>query len=226
MIRYHEIFNSDTLNIFTDASTKNIRGETIGLPGFVAVVGDKIVNQKIIALRDSTNNQAEIYAIKMAVEFALQYRSNVKVINIFSDSMISVYSLREWIFKWVNNIKDYNFINSSNKEVTHQSIIMSIVLTILENNLEVSLYHNRGHFNPNNKAEVKEFIDKFKEINILRDEISTSIAIHIMKYNDMIDNNTRNFIRNLSIKDIEKLSVLEYGANTFDINRYRYLLNI
>lgn len=226
MIRYHEVFNKDTLNIFTDASTKTIKGETLGLPGYVAVVGDEVISQKVIVLRSSTNNQSEIYAIKMAVEFALQHRDKVKVINIFSDSMISIYSLREWVFKWVNNIQNDNFMNSSNKEVSHQSIIMSIIRTILENNLKINLYHNRGHFNPNNKKEVAEFVSKFKEINMLKDDISTSIAIHIMKYNDMIDNASRDFIKGLPINDIDKLSILEYRADNFDINQYRYLLNI
>ena len=69
MIKCNSIFNDKTLNIFTDASVLKTEKETIGSPGYVAVIGENIVDQKSIILRESTNNESELYAINMAIHW-------------------------------------------------------------------------------------------------------------------------------------------------------------
>ena len=62
MIQYNYFFNKNTLNLFTDASTKNIEDkETIVAPGYVAVVDDEMLQTDVRILRESTNNQSELY---------------------------------------------------------------------------------------------------------------------------------------------------------------------
>ena len=126
MIKYKDVFNEKTLNIFSDASIYNHNGETIGAPGIVAVIGNNIINKETRILRDTTNSESELYGIYMAIQFALQYRDKVEVINIFSDSQFAVFGLREWIFKWVNNIQNDRLYNSSKKEVAHQNLFRII----------------------------------------------------------------------------------------------------
>ena len=84
MIKYTDIFNDKTLNIFTDASVYKTQNETLGAPGYVAVIGENIVDERSIILRESTNNESELYAIFMAIQFALLNRDKVQVINIHS----------------------------------------------------------------------------------------------------------------------------------------------
>ncbi len=223
MIHYRQIFNNKTLNIFTDASTKNVKGNIITAPGYVAVVGDNIVYQDIRILNKSSISEAELYAILMAIQYALINKDKFEVINIFSDSQFAVFGLREWIFNWINNIKDDKIYNSSNKLVAHQSLFMNIIYIILEYDLKINIYHNRGHFNEN---KIDEFIELFKKHNFLNDYIGYDTARAIMKYNDHIDNNTR--VRLLDINNSnEKLKMLDYCARSdLDINHYKELLNI
>jgi hypothetical protein len=146
------------------------------------------------------------------------------VINIFSDSQFAVFGLREWIFGWLNNIKNDRLYNSSDRMVANQKIFMNIIYTILDNNLNVSFYHNRGHFK---QSQVDLFIELFTKHNFLNDSIDRKTALAIMYYNDMIDNLTRNIIRNTNIFKYPKLDILDYLArNDLDINHYKKLLNI
>lgn len=222
MIKFESIFNDNTLNIFTDASMYNTKEENIGAPGFVAVIGNKIIAKDAIILRESTNNESEIYAINMGIQFALANRDKVKVINLFSDSQFAVFGLREWIFKWMNNIKDDRIYNSSGKLVANQHIFMNIIYTILEYNLEINIYHNRGHFS---KSQIREFISLFTKHNFLNDYIDYRTASSIMYYNDIVDNYTRDLLKQKVFP--QKLEIPDYAVfEDLDIKQYKKLLNI
>ena len=223
MIKYNDIFNDKTLNIFTDASVYKTKNETLGAPGYVAVIGENIVDEKSIILRESTNNESELYAIFMAIQFALLYREKVQVINIFSDSQFSVYGLREWIFSWINNIRNDRLYNSSGKMVANQHIFMNIIYTILYYDLKVSFYHNRGHFRYD---QVEKFRELFTKHNFLNDYIDAQTAHKIIFYNDRVDNNTRSLLHKTKPFPI-KLEIPDYLArNDLDLNHYKKLLNI
>lgn len=223
MFNYKDIFNDKTLNIFTDASVYKYQGETLGAPGYVAVIGENIVHQNAIILRESTNNESELYAIFMAIQFALYHRNEVEIINIFSDSQFAIYGLREWIFNWIKNIHNDRLYNSSHSLVANQKLFMNIIYTILNTNLSVSLYHNRGHFK---SSQIKEFIHLFTKHNFLNDYIDYKTAYKIMYYNDMVDNNTRSLFHNTK-QFPPKLEITDYLArNDLDMNHYKELLNI
>ena len=223
MIKYESIFNDKTLNIFTDASVLNKLGEIIGCPGFVAVIGNEMIHHNEIILRESTNNESELYAIYMAIQYALFNRDKVEVINIFSDSQFAIYGLREWIFNWLNNIKNDRLYNSSQKLVANQKLFMNIIYTILHHDLKVSFYHNRGHFKYN---QVKEFVKLFTKHNFLNDYLEFAAAYAIIHYNDIVDNNTRSLLHKTQQFPV-KLEIPDYLArNDLDIKHYKELLNI
>ena len=222
MIRYKSVFNKNTLNIFTDASTVNKPNEIIGAPGYIAVIDDIVVNKEIEILRDTSISESELFAIYMAIQYAVVNIKRVGAINIFSDSQFSVYGLREWIFKWVNNIRNDKLYNASGKEVAHQNLFMAIIYTILQYNLPVSFFHNRGHFKYN---QINEFIDLFTKHNFLSENIDREIAKTIIYYNDRIDNETRFVLKKGGYPP--KLNMPEYLARKdLDLDQYKKLLNI
>ena len=223
MIHFNQIFNEKTLNIFTDASMRTFKNEIIGAPGYVAVIGDTMVYEDIRILRESTNSESELYAIYMAIQYALLNRDKVQVINIFSDSQFAIYGLREWIFNWVNNIRNDRLYNSSKKEVAHQTIFMSIIYTILQYNLQISFYHNRGHFT---ETKIDEFRKLFRKHNFLNDDIDLNTARKIMICNNYIDGITRSKLYS-TYNLPDKLQIPDYLArNDLDMNHYKKLLNI
>lgn len=222
MIKCSDIFNDKTLNIFTDASIRVVKDETIGASGYIAVIGNDAIHQDIRVLRESTNNQSEIYAVYMAIQYALLNRDKVKVINIFSDSQFAIFGLREWVFSWMNNIRGDRLYNSSNKPVSNQNIFMAILYTIINYNLEINLYHNMGHYKD---EKVVEFIQLFKKHNQINDYLEKEIGYKIIYFNNKIDMLTRNVLWTTEFPN--KLEILDYYARTdLDMNQYRNLLNI
>ena len=186
------IFNNPNIyNIFTDASIiKTIYGETIGCAGAVGVPSlnseNTIVSTQI--LRNSTNNNSEITAILLGIHMALNVPKNYKI-NLFSDSKICVYGLREWIFNWANNrLPDGTMVSSSGTPVANQNIFLDIINLIIVNKLPINIYHQKGHVT-NTEDSLSNATKVFFESNgILLDK---NDVINISDMNNYIDNYTR-----------------------------------
>jgi len=184
-------YSPKTLNIFCDASIKNMPdGETISCPGAIAVVTDEhgfqtAIEDKFDCLRFSTNNRGELTAILLALQLANKYKDNFYTINIFSDSKISVCGLRDWIFGWVKHLDEEGYmISSSGERVKNQDIIRHIISYVITNNIKFNLYHCKGHVNesggPNNAIKV------FNSSNRL--EVYNMNMIKLMaQFNDKVD---------------------------------------
>jgi ribonuclease HI len=173
-MEYEDIFNDYTLNIFTDASILQLPGEHIGCPGVILAM-TKYGKQYEIPydykiLRNSTNNESEITAILMGVYAGLKLRNEFRTINLFSDSRICIQGLKYWIFNWVNNIRDNKIISSSHKEVANQQIILQIIYTIIENNLRINLYHQKGHVTLDSDSQ-ENAKKVFKETNFITEDV-------------------------------------------------------
>lgn len=88
-------------------------------------------------------------AIKIGIEEGL--KTQRKIINLFSDSQISVKSLKEWIFKWEKNGRHKKILlNSSREEPANSAIIMEIVEMIVKNShVNINIFHQKGHIGEN-----------------------------------------------------------------------------
>lgn len=193
------LFNDYTLNVFTDASVnKNSDGTFDCCSGCTLYHGNTVVSKTQVLL-DSTNNQAEIYAILMGINAAIEYtkeNSGVESVNLFSDSKISIFGLREWITNWSNNVNEKVMYSSSGQPVKNQSIFLDCIYKILDNNFPISLYHVHGHKNPDINKHVEEFKRNFEKYNYLQDShIDINLTRKLMKCNEQIDWITRETLR-------------------------------
>ena len=180
-----------SINIFTDASiTKSIYGETIGCSG--AIYMENTATCKFEISRDSTNNISEITAIKLAVELAIQ--NKLDMVNIWSDSQWSIFGLTKWIRSWMNNMKNYQLMNSSGEEVKNQQIFLCIIKMIVENNLRVNFYHIKGHVNEKDIKSINHAISVFNRSN--NASISRDKMYHAVIMNNMVDRETRLLLEN------------------------------
>jgi ribonuclease HI len=90
-----------------------------------------------------TNNIAELYAIKSAVELILKYNaSDKKKITIYSDSIYSIKSLTIWYSNWKKN----GWRTSNGEEVKNKELIQSI-LTLMKEIPNLKFQHVAGHSN-------------------------------------------------------------------------------
>ena len=203
MFSFDRIFNEKTLNIFTDASVyKDSSGYTISCPGALCVttccsevnILDKDCGEKNLIF-NSTNNDGEISAINLGLFYAIRYGKMFENFNLFSDSNICIQGLTNWIFNWFNNINSEGLmISSSGKPVANQSVISSIYNTIIEMNIPINLYHQKGHVKIDNETLLKKAHKDFKVTNNITEDIDLDIIKCISFYNDIVDVETKDTI--------------------------------
>ena len=237
MLMYDDIFNDRTLNIFTDASMTKIGNETIGCHGIIAVTTNTILERHIFSssnnlhrlgiTRYSTNNDSELRGILQGIFFALEYRNNFEIINLFSDSMISIMGLKVWLNNWIKNTRN-GIMYSTSGEVLNQELIKDIIFTILNNNLSINLFHQKGHVNSKNIERAKQTFIRTNELNC---DVDMKLIEIISNYNDIIDNKTREnlkwYMDNMYQNDIEKEKLSRaicFDIDQFDLKKYNKLI--
>jgi len=237
MLMYNDIFNDRTLNIFTDASMTKYNNETIGCHGVISVTTHTILERRSFSSGDnsrslgitrySTNNDSELRGILQGVFFALKYRNDFEIINLFSDSMISIMGLKVWLNNWVQNVRN-GIMYSTSGEVMNQELIKDIIFTILNNNLSINLFHQKGHVNSKNIQQAKQ---TFIKTNGLNCDVDMKLIETISNCNDIIDNITREnlklYMDNFYQDDInkEKLSrAICFDIDQFNLKKYNKLI--
>lgn len=225
-LKTNQIINGDTLNIFTDASISKLKNMDIvvGGAGSNFYIGDSFVGSDIRILFNTTNNESEITSILLGVMGAIQLRhdySNISSINLFSDSKISVFGLREWIFSWIRSIRDDVMYSSSGQPVANQKIILSIVNIIDKYDLYINIFHVRGHLDSGSQKNVTEFKKSFVRENKL--DIDDYLVDFLIFGNSSIDNYTRS-----KLYDVEYMNIAQRSLNNIipiNIDQSYYLQN-
>lgn len=227
MIKLDKLFNNYTLNIFTDASVKNLGKEYITCSGSACVIGENIINTNTRITRHSTSNLGEALGVLLGIEDALKYKNNVNVINLFSDSKITIFAIREWIFSWMKRSSNNILYTSKGKEVANQEVILTIINTILANNLIINFYHQNGHIDINNMDQLNEARNTFINFNEITHILDMNIIKTISYYNNYIDNYTRDMFKNIDLYNYPELrSAIKVVYKPFNIEQYKNLINI
>lgn len=194
MIKDHlNLFYPTTLNVFTDASVKQVGNhEYFTSYGARLMLGYGYLTMSAYTC-PGTNNFGEASAIRLGVLNALDALRFLEFdpvcrINLFSDSKINLFGLRDWIYSWLNN-QDPNgvLMSSSGTPVANQNILMDTASLILNNNLRICLYHQAGHCtNEKTMIEGKEVFFKSNGIGLANIEL-----LYICENNNIIDDFTR-----------------------------------
>ena len=211
-----DIYNNNILNIFCDASTRN-RGSNVDVCyGAIAICKDDIIDQLYRVNSNSTNNNAEIKALRAAILLAIRYKNRFSEINIFSDSQISLFGIRDRIFKWKYN-KNTERIYGYESEIKSQEVFIEILNMIIDHELKVNLYHQKGHIDINNFTSLKKAAHVFIASNNIRDKVDYNLIRYISINNARVDERTR---RHLLSTDIYAKKIIEPIKFIPDINFY------
>jgi ribonuclease HI len=223
-------FNAKTLNIFTDASiVQTDTGIYVSCSGAAAYTGPleniSMVDEVFQINWDSTNNNGEITAVYKGLELALKWRNQFEAVNLFSDSKLCIYTLREWIANWVQRSKGSLLIGSTNQPVANQDMIVQCVNTILNNNLQIGLYHQKGHASD---RILSKSVQTFKNTNNINSFVSNEFMHVINGNNNYVDQKSREYLRaNYQTAPHEKhIDIVSriYDPN-MDIDKYLTLVN-
>lgn len=193
------------INLFCDASINTTL--KIACAGCVTVFQDnslvdgsgfdrlELRGRKALIQHDATNNSAEILAIWIGVVEALHLRSRYPfaTFRLFSDSKISLYGMRDWIRSWILKMEEEGsdtLITSSGSPVMNQQTFIDIFNLIVENNLKIEFYHQRGHvgYGPNQVFKARS--DFIKANKVMPENMGIRMS-DLCKFNNMVDDYTR-----------------------------------
>lgn len=194
------IRNRESLNIFTDVST---RRENCCY-GAVAVHMDDIIDQRFITHNNCSNSGGEIRGIRTGLSLGFLHRNDFRCINIFSDSVYAIKGIKEWFFgSWYYNPIDNRLYTATNKTpVAHQSVFIecTMQLDMLRKTNIVNIYHIKAHVDngPNN---IREATNIFRNINNINGRLDYNAIRYCVIYNNYIDNTTRSVVRTTNFRN-------------------------
>jgi ribonuclease HI len=174
---FESVYNTNTLNIFCDASVKP--KIELSCYGAVALCQDVPVDIELRFSSKSNSTIGEAKAFREATRLVNRYKNQFQYINIFSDSLETVKAIR------------YKSFIISNKYKQIQSILLESISNLdasLENRL--SIYHQRGHIDNSMESILTAGYD-FLKFNNMIGTIDMNLIRYISMYNSYIDQATR-----------------------------------
>lgn len=224
MLLLTDIFNDESLNIFTDASMNSYG--TIGCAGFIAVHGglDKRfpmlhTESRTQIIKKATNNISEARAVIMGLYEAIVYQNRYKHIRIFSDSQITILGIRDRIYNWKVSKKTHDRFVGSGGAIKNQDLFLEMLYIILENNLSVEFWHQGGHVNFNDQSSIDKATHVFTVSNNIRDTIDIELIRAISYYNNFVDRNTREILYSTDLLHTNPVFPIKYKYCGFDRER-------
>lgn len=147
---------------------------------------------------NATNNSAEILAIWLGIAKAVEYKQALKepvYFRLFSDSKISLFGLKRWIFSWIKGQgEDHVLYSTSGQPVANQKYFIDIYNMIVMNDLNIELYHQRGHIRYMSSVDLARAEKYFyKQNNVTTHKLGVT-TYDICKANDAVDNATRDIV--------------------------------
>ena len=218
MITEEMVFSKDAINIFTDASILKLpQGKFLGCPGYAVVNQDTILEYGTQILGDTTSNNSEIKAVRMGVLAAARYQ-NYKYIRLFSDSQLCIFGLRDRIYNWVKKIQDGKLCGYDGNPIKNQEIFLEIAYLIVQNQIRVEFFHQRGHISLASGEALQKAKEAFIQFNNLQCDVDINLIAKLSYYNNMVDEFTRQELSKHNV--IPMTDAYQFKYIPFDINGY------
>ena len=217
---FYEVFRQPyVLNIFCDASLRH-RGEATDICyGSIAVNKDNIIDSIYRVNTDSTNNRGEAMALLAGLYLAIKYRNTYSVINIFSDSQISIFNVRDRYIDW--KFIDGDYYIKSGGVLSNQDVYTQILYIICEYDLHINFFHQKGHVNNNLFKDVIKATNVFAASNRVHRKIDYSFIRYISKYNNIVDAYSRSILSRTDTTSFKIICPFCYDATEKLLNDYK-----
>ena len=164
----------------------------------------------------------------LGVMAAYKYR-NYPHIRIFADNQNAVFSVREWIFKWVMETSNGRRTLGPDGRINNQDYIMDIIYTIISNNMYLEFYHIKGHVNIKDRESVLVAKDLFERSNPFVGRVDDATIYQLAMGNNVVDEYSTVMLRahiNDSKYDTSNMTpAVSIGYAPFDMHNYITLVN-
>lgn len=195
-ISLDQFYNFNTLNIFCDASITGKGENQTGCYGAIAVVRDEIIDSIYRLASNTTNNESEVKGLRAAISLANKYKYQFPNINIFCDSQISIFGLRDYIYKWKFNIHTGLLYGTAGNPIANQSIFIESYYMLVDLDLikRINLFHQSGHVD-NGYEKLRKAARVFIKSNNVRGNVDLNFIRYISTYNNYVDQTSRSILR-------------------------------
>lgn len=191
------IINPWTINIFCDCST-NSKLEKITNTAYGAMAFNQttLIDSEFRILTDKTSNYGELKAINLGVRLANKIRNRYSFnrFNIFSDSYIASFGMRDYCKKWMA-IDTGLYKRSTKQIVASQNVYIDTINIIVENNLPVTIWDQKGHVDVHDPTSLKIAKELFEQNNFHYADIDDDFMVYISLGNNAIDDASRKFLK-------------------------------
>ena len=189
-IRIEDFMGENTINIFSDASmTKGPGKSFVGCYGVIAMNKHTELERQCKIATNTTVNNSEIKGIRLAIDVAIKYRPRCPIINIFSDSQISVFGLRDRMRTWT--VQNQTMYGYGHAKIASQEVYLEIARIVTEASLYFNLFHQKGHVQASNYESIREATHVFRASNGIRGQVDHEFIYWISQMNDKVDKYTR-----------------------------------
>lgn len=214
-------------DIFCDAS--------VGPELYGACAGFLVENRSVPIARqmfkliqpNGTNNSGEVAAVAGAVNFAANWTHQMSQynapthFNIFSDSLITIRGIREWMLTWCKNANGNCLKNAAGKDVSNQEYYKYIYWLVTSFPVSLSFYHQPGHVTKDFEIVEPEFIKQNGGTTL--EQVGLTPA-HICMSNDEVDRETRRTINDFLVTDphdrqVYEKNIIDTALMRWDIDR-------
>lgn len=218
------ILNPWTVNIFCDCSTNSkFEAITNTCYGAVAFNQNTILETEYRILTDKTSNYGELKAINLGIRMANFIRKNYSFnhFNIFSDSHVSVFGMRDFCKKWVMSDNGL-YKQSTHQLIASQNVYIDSLNIVVDNDLPISIWHQKGHVNINDPNSLQLAKEMFIQSNISSADIDDDFIRYISIGNGYVDDNSRKFLKSTFDKTKQYIEPIYFVPYEYGKLIYRY----
>lgn len=215
---FADILEPYILNVFTDASIRKISDqENWSCAGAIAVYGNTIICEDYKVYQNRSSNYTELKAIELGINMALniiKQNPNISRVNLFSDSQISIFGIRDRIFNW--NIINNTLTGYGNKIIMNQDIFLEILQLIIMSKLNICFYHQKGHSDQSSISVSRNtFITSNNMVGATEETVDYEFIKYINRYNQMVDAASRKILYHLD-QPINTISPMLFKVKSKD----------
>lgn len=215
MLFYTDLRLMESVNIFTDTSTANVKDNkqniTVNSIGMMVSYSSTIPCQSIKILVDEHNVFGEIKAIELAVMWCISHSNPTfpYYYNIFTDSQTSVQAINGYLSSYFKNNqsnykenKAYQLLSPNtqkNNKTNFDNVAKIIAYLLVTQRLPIRIIYTPAHIDleKNKDGELRKAINKFNNINTyFQFSLSPNEMYFILAGNHAIDYLTRGYLLN------------------------------